>query len=374
MKEKIKIGIVTHYEVHNHGAQLQLFALLQILRAKGHAVYALRFEKDYRFMDSGAKNKYTISIKSVPYYIKYAAEQGLRKTLFNIRKKRIFDSFRIRNEILGEKHENFVGDLIIVGSDEVFSFETGVTDAFWGYGSVCKNVAAYSASFGPTTLNDVYEKGLNEYVTRALKNFASISARDSNSKEILETLGHGIVPLTCDPVILYGYKEELARCPKLNGEADYILLYSYDRNMNSENEISMIRGASKCFGLPVYSVGFYHSWCDKNINANPIELLWWFKNARYIITDTFHGSVLSLITESDFASFVRENANKLKNLLSEYGLENRIFNTDTELKSILKKQIDYKTINKALEQNRHKSTDYLEAVLGNAISKKEVTT
>lgn len=91
------IGIVTHYEVHNHGAQLQLFALIKVLAAHNYTAKALTFEKDYRYLDSSAKNKYRISIKSIPFYLKYLAQKGLKKTLFNIRKKKLFDDFRTDN-------------------------------------------------------------------------------------------------------------------------------------------------------------------------------------------------------------------------------------------------------------------------------------
>ena len=159
-----KIGIVTHYGVHNHGAQLQLYALLKILRSKGYSANALQFKKDYRFMDSEAEKKYSVSLKSVPFYLKYFKTNGLKKTFFNIKKKQIFDSFRQMNNVLGEKYEDFDGDLIIIGSDEVFSFETGVTDAFWGRNTKCKNITAYSASFGPTNLQEICDKGLEDYV------------------------------------------------------------------------------------------------------------------------------------------------------------------------------------------------------------------
>ena len=65
------IGIVTHYEVHNHGAQLQLFALIKEVEKKGFTAKALTFEKNYCYLDSSAKNKYKISIKSIPFYLKY---------------------------------------------------------------------------------------------------------------------------------------------------------------------------------------------------------------------------------------------------------------------------------------------------------------
>ncbi len=355
MKE---IGIVTHYGVHNHGAQLQLFALMNVLRENGYTAKALQFEKDYRYMSIEAKNKYSISLKSIPFYLKYLFSKGLKKTLFNIRKKVIFDNFRDKNKILGELYSEFKNDLIIVGSDEVFSVETGLTDAFWGNNSMCKNIISYAGSFGPTTIEEIQEKKLDDYITTAIKNFSSIAVRDRNSKKIIEFFSDTQATLTCDPVILYGYKKEISM-QKRKIEEDYILLYSYDNNMNSCEDIELVKTVAKKLNLPVYSIGFYHKWCDKNINADPIELLGYFKNAKYIITDTFHGTVLSLITESNFATKLRGNSNKLHNLLSEYKLENRIFTSSEECKKILLQEVKYNDVNKILEDNRTNSKKYL---------------
>lgn len=357
------IGIVTHYEVHNHGAQLQLFALIKVLLEHGYTAKALTFEKDYRYLDSSAKNKYKISIKSIPFYLNYLCKKGLKKTLFNIKKKRLFDKFRRENSILGCSYKDYDGELLIIGSDEVFSTEVGVTDAFWGVNSKAKTIISYAASFGPTTLDQIKSKKEEKYISQALNRFNRISVRDRNSFDIVKTLTQSEPQLVCDPVILYGYKNEIqktaAKCKKKN----FILLYSYDNNMNMPEEIKLVRSVSKYLNLPVYSFGFYHSWCDKNINASPLELLGYFKNATYIITDTFHGSVLSLITESDFAVMVRGNFNKLENLLQEYDLTSRIFKNENECKKILETKINYEIVNSKMEGYRKKSMDFLNSVL-----------
>ena len=361
--EKGNIGIITHYGVHNHGAQLQLFALLLILREKGFSVHALQFEKDYRYMERNAKNKYSISLKSIPVYVKYLFVNGLRKTAFNVQKKKIFDKFREVNDILGEQYEDFVGELAIVGSDEVFSFETGVTGAFWGVGSKAKKLISYAASFGSSSLQEIRDKKLDSFVVNGIKRFSALSVRDNNSAEIIKALSGVMSVKNCDPVIFYSYRkeiEEYARLVKIN--EPYILLYSYDNNMNFAEDIALVRTVAETKKLPVYSVGFYHKWCDKNINASPLELLGWFKNAEYIITDTFHGTVLSLITHSQFATKLRGNGNKLCNLLSEYDLENRIFTTADECLSILDTIVNYDAVENKMSHYRMESESYFSTI------------
>lgn len=358
------IGIVTHYGVHNHGAQLQLFALLTILRNKGYDCHALGFDKNYRYMDKSAANKYSISIKSIPYYLQYLLSEGFGKTLFNVKKKRIFDKFRNENYIIGDRYEAFDGDLIVVGSDEVFSFETGVTGAFWGVNNKAKKLVSYAASFGPTTSQEIHAKQLENFVLDGLKRFSSISVRDENSVDIVKKFSN-ITPIkNCDPVIFYGYQKEISEFAELVETSEpYILLYSYDNNMNDDQDIEIVKKIADEKNLPVYSVGFYHSWCDKNFNASPLELLGWFKNAEFIITDTFHGTVLSLITNSVFATKVRGNGNKICNLLKEYDLDNRIFSNYQSCAKILDTEIDYDFVCKRMTDYRQEADFYLNRVL-----------
>lgn len=357
------VGIVTHYEVHNHGAQLQLFALIKILSQKKIEAKALTFKKDYRYLGNSAANKYRISIKSVPFYLKYLCQKGLRKTLFNIKKKKLFDNFRSENSILGCSYNDYNGELLIIGSDEVFSTEVGLTDAFWGINSKAKKIISYAASFGSTTIEQIKSKNELEYISTSLNHFNKISVRDKNSFDIVNELT-GKNPISaCDPVILYGYKREIKQAPVKCKKENFILLYSYDNNMNKPEEIKLVRSVAKYFNLPVYSVGFYHYWCDRNINAKPLDLLSYFKNATYIITDTFHGSVISLITESNFAVFIRNNSNKLYNLLQEYDLTSRIFKSESECIKILETKIEYDSVNQKMETYRKKSMDFLNSVL-----------
>ncbi|MEE3484339.1 MAG: polysaccharide pyruvyl transferase family protein [Bacteroidales bacterium] len=359
-----RIGIITHYGVHNHGAQLQLYALMTTFRDKGHECHALQFEKNYCYMEKNALNKYKISIKSIPFYITYFWKQGLKKTLFNIRKKTIFDKFRVSYNILGEKYDEFYGDLAVVGSDEVFSFETGVTDTFWGINTKAKKLVSYAASFGPSTIQEIKDKKLDIYVSDALNHFDSLSVRDKNSQEIIKYFSGKDVDKHCDPVLLYGYKNEISEyAHKVKSNKPYILLYSYDNNMNDEQDIEMIRHISESTNLPIYSVGFYHKWCDKNINANPLELLGWFKNASFVITDTFHGTVLSIITHSSFATKIRGNSNKLYNLLSEYNLQNRIYTDIDSCKTILNLPIDYESVENSITSYRNDANKYLSGIL-----------
>lgn len=355
----MKIGIITHYDVHNHGALLQLNALIRILSSLGIEAQALQYDKNYDFLGINLKNKYNISIKSIYFYINYIKKEGLKKTLFNIKKKKTLDLFKKRNNLIGEYYSQTKNiDAIVIGSDEVFALHTGPTPILFGHASPCKFVFTYAASFGPTTIEDIKRLNCLSFVQSGINSLASISVRDLNSYNIIKELISRDVTIVCDPVILYGYSKEISLHTRINLPS-YILLYSYDKNMNTSQEIQEIRTIAEKNSLKIVSVGFYHSWCDYNINADPIKLLHYFCSAQKIITDTFHGSVLSIITNKEFAVKTRDNSNKLYNLLDEYNLTDRIITTSTTYEEIFQEKINYESVNKEIENRRKISMNFL---------------
>lgn len=359
----MKIGIITHYDVHNHGAVLQMYALEKVLNNLGNEAKGLTFSKNYDFLKKHAENKYNISLKSLSYYIGYLLEKGIKKTYFNYKKKQILDNFKLINKMLEEKNSKSKKlDAVFIGSDEVFSIETGLTPEFWGNNIKCKNIFSYAGCFGPTTLEFIKEKNAEEFIKKGINNLKEISVRDENSKEIIETLSDKKATLVCDPVILYGYIKEKENFNKKFNEK-YVLVYSYDNNMNKDNEIINIKKFAEKNNYKIYSVGFYHKWCDKNINCNPIELLEYISNSEIILTDTFHGTVISLIMNKEFVTKVHINSNKLGFLLREYECIERITKDFSDISEITIKKIDYKKVNKTINKKRELSMDYIKSCL-----------
>ncbi len=359
----MKIGILTYYGVHNHGALLQAFALQNVLESFGNSVEFLTFRRNYDNIPSGNEKKYQIGISSIPFFIDYLNENGIGTFKYNYMKRKKLNSFRNEKLKLGKRYSDCEVDSICIGSDEVFAIDVGINPFFYGHCLKNKNVFSYAGSFGQTTLKDIYNAGCDNLISSGLNSMKSIGVRDINSYQIAEKLSGKKPELLCDPVLLYGYKSEIENITHSNNSKPYILIYSYDKNMNKPNEISAIRSFAKSKGLKIYSVGYYHKWCDKNIAVSPIELLDWFKNAEFVITDTFHGSVISIITNSPFAAFVRNNANKLVFLLEQHGISDRIIKDFSGLNEIYGKKIDYSAVNQKVEENREKARNFLKKAL-----------
>lgn len=357
----MQVGILTYYGVHNHGAVLQANALKSVLQKLGHDVSFLSFERSYEYISAELTKKYKIGLSSVPYYFKFMQEKGIGNILYNVQKNRTLNAFR-KSRFHFVPYDQFDGDVTVIGSDEVFSLEIGYNPFMYGYGLKSRNVISYSGSFGPSTLEEIAEKGKTEQIRGGLDQFKAISVRDQNSQDIAKTLCGRDVPLTCDPVLLYGYKKEQKKYkPKA---PKYIAVYAYDHRMNDPEEVDAIRTYAKKHNLKVYSIAYYHRWCDRNINVDPIQLLAWMRNAELVVTDTFHGSVMSIICNSLMVVKTRENNEiKLSHLLNEYGLEGCKVKDFSELERIAKEPIDFEVVNRKVAEKRKESLSYLKNAL-----------
>ena len=359
----MKYGIITHYDVHNHGAILQMNALVKVLEQRfGITANMLQYTKNYDFLGSEKRYKYEFSINSIRHYINYLYLRGIRLFLFNIRKKIIFERFKKEEKLIGEYYSKCKDlDGIIIGSDEVFALHTGPTPALFGYALPSDNVFSYAGSFGPTKLADINSLHCTEFVKGGLAELKGLGMRDLNAINIAETLSGKKATLNVDPVILYGYEQELSLFRPV--EKKYVLVYAYEKRMNDKEEYQHIIDFARQKGLKVVCPGFYHKWADKNVNVNPIELLRWFKYAEYVITDTFHGAVISLITGRELAVKIRDNANKLRYLLSEYQLENRIIDNEWNLSEIFSSKLDTSRIKEEISLRRKESMEYLKSMI-----------
>lgn len=357
----MKYGIITHYDVHNHGALLQLNGVKKVLKNLGIEASALQFDKNYDFLGKDLKAKYEISFKSVGIYMKYFIEKGFGCFIYNFKKKHILDNFKKSESLIGNYYtEAGILDGVVIGSDEVFALHTGPTPVFFGHALPTNKVFAYGGCFGPTTIEEVEKLHCRAFVTSGLNCMAGLGMRDQNSIRIAEELTGKKAELVCDPVILYGYTEELENTVQTMKEP-YMIVYAYDGKF--EESAEEIKAYAKANGLKIVSPGFYQKWADVNINCDPVELLHWFKGAECVVTNTFHGCVMSIITEREMAVRMRGNTNKLLNLMNEYKIEERIFGDNKKLTDIFCKKVDWSVVNEQVKYRRAQSMDYLKRMI-----------
>jgi len=356
----MRIGILTHYEVNNQGAQLQMYALSEFLRSLGHEVVILTYEKNFDLVpEAGLKNN--VSIKSVPYYLKnYLLDKGVGLFTHNALKYEKLKTFRNKQYIFEQYDSNDL-DAVIIGSDEVFSIDVGINKMMYGIGLNAERVIAYAPAFGKATIADLKDNHCYEMIRDGLSGFTALSARDTHTQEMIYELTGRKAPIVGDPVILMDFD----RLPvyKNSIKKPYVLVYSYDANMKDPKEYEAIQTFAKRHHLLTVSAGTYHKWCDINVTCDPLEWIQYFRDAEFIITDTFHGFVTSLKTRRPFALYVRNTINpfKMRSLMEQTDTSEREFNefSFANLERIYSEKLDYDHIEKRIDSLKTAGEKYL---------------
>ena len=118
--------------------------------------------------------------------------------------------------------------------------------------------------------------------------------------------------------------------------------------------------------LKVYAIGDIQKCADRFVDCSPFEVLAYFRNAEEVITDTFHGSIFSVITHRPFTTLIRKsvgnsygNEEKLSDLLKRLGLANRMTTKIEDTENINEKAIDYAKVDEQLKAHREVAKEYL---------------
>lgn len=354
----MKVGILTWYKAINHGAVLQAYASCKVLESLGCEPIILDF--DWEIDDEKKENKWKKIKRRV-----FSITPTKLLWYFNMKKNlkvkvRVFNNFIEKELPVGKKYyEEKKLDAVYIGSDMVFDITEGYNPYMYGIGVPSNYIFTYAASFGYTT----YEKLMNSThkmeIIDALTQLKSIGYRDENTVSICNKLGNSVLKNeNIDPVLLYGFQKEIEKWDRKKWQKEnYILVYAYDSTMNDRKTVKQIKKIAQKENIRIISCGYYHKWCDECIPASPMEFVEMFLHAKYIVTDTFHGTVFSLIFHKNFASIIRKNGFKVKHLLDSVNLENRI--VKTEVRDVLKNKPNYTYFDKWIEKEREKSRNFI---------------
>jgi hypothetical protein len=362
----MKIGILTHYDVNNQGAQLQLYAMYHLLEDMGHRPVVLTYKKNYDFVPE-LERRNQITLASVPYILRnFLLAKGPRLTWHNVRKYTRNKRLRTRNL----RHAPYCMadiDAAIVGADEVFSLELGVNMMMFGHGVNTSNMIAYAPSCGQTDIERIEHYHCKALMSSGLRCFVALSARDKRTQEIIEALTGRSVERACDPALLYKFPIKSYALPRATPKCDYMVVYSYDARFTAKGEIEAIRNYAREHNLKCVSVGTYHGWCDINIPCNALEWLRCIAEAKVVVTDTFHGTIAAAITSRPMAIHYSKqvNASKMLDLVEHLGLNERMMRSVTyeELKRVFDTRQDMDALTKRIEAMREASMRYLHKAL-----------
>ena len=352
----MKIGILSMQRIKNYGSFLQAFALKKTLEELGGQVEFIDYKIEPPKVNNNIQEKKISTLRRIsmiPSKVFNKDYWRLRKLNanndFNERYEEFLKDLNIRSEY---NYDTSKLDMLVIGSDEVFNClqsnpDVGYSKDLFGYSSKAKRLISYAGSFGTTKLEKLGKYNCKEEIAQMLKRFDDISVRDENSGEIIKELVHREPNYNVDPVFLYDFSDYIKDVDvKLN---NYIVVYAYGGRITEEEQVEIKKFAKK-YNKKLVSIGTVQAFCDINIVLSPFELLAYIKNADFVITDTFHGSVFSIKYNKKFATIIREsNKQKLGDLLKRFDVYDRRVEKISNLENVINKEINYTEVNKLID-------------------------
>lgn len=357
--------------IANYGSFLQAYALKQLIQELGYEVEFVDYHvgvpvvKDE--VDNG--NKFVRKIEKGFEVFRYTAPFS-HKLAFIKYKQSFRKKYMPLLGVTNEMNYNPQLDCLVIGSDEVFNCiqknsNVGYSIELFGKDNRAKKLITYAASFGNTTLEKLKKYKKTDEIGMLLKRFDALSARDANSGAIIEQLTGKEPIYNLDPVLIYDYMNCCDKIPQMETNEKYMILYAYAGRI-SNSEADWIAAYAKKKRLKVYAIGGIQKCADRFIDCSPFEVLAYFKNAEEVITDTFHGTIFSVITHRPFTTLIRKsvgnsygNEEKLSDLLDRLGLGGRMTTNIEGVESINAQLIDYVQVDNFLQSQRVMAKEYL---------------
>jgi hypothetical protein len=365
----MKISVITRHAISNYGSILQTYAMQKVLQDMGHEVEIvdyIRNDEDYyeitkvliRKSEKWNKNFLTRAvyhaIQSPEYFIMGKKFKKFRRQYLNLSAR--YNSL----EELTEKKP--VADLYCTGSDQVWGpigDELYDPAYFLAYTDSDDFRFSYAGSFGKTALNEEAKMAYKYYLNRYYK----IAVREKSAIEIISSMGISGAEQVLDPTLLLSSKE-WSMLIKNEINKDYVLIYQLHSNSQMD---SYAKEFAKKTGLPLIRITLaMHQIARGGKLVLLPELgtfLSYIKNAKYMITDSFHGTIFSIIFGTQFIDVLPgETQTRNQSILELMGLTDRML-TDYSDFSFIDKKINYLRCNKILDDNKKSSVEYLKSTI-----------
>lgn len=360
------IAIVTMTEGFNLGNSLQNYALQKVLKELHFNPYTLISSDNYFHTNKSIltlfkKNTFK---RIIGFLINY---NNFRNYIFEISKKKLiyknFDKYiqfkQIKNSDLALISSEF--DFFIAGSDQIWNPEYRVSNFdFLTFAPYHKRVA-YAASFGI--------KNIPEHLKLKYKNWLEgikhISVREEAGVDIIQELTDRKPELLVDPTLLLNKQEwiNIMQKPSFQIPNKYILVYFLGKKDNYINEC--IKKLSESRKIDIVDI------FDKNndyvYRIGPAEFIYLIANAEFVFTDSFHGTIFSIIFTKQFIVAQRNEkidmSSRLNTLLQRFALSSRYIKDLNDYNNIINTKVNFENSRYILKKEYQKSEIYLKNAL-----------
>lgn len=360
-----KVGILTWHYYKNFGSQLQTYALVKMVRNMGIRCCVL----NYRNPKFGKSTFIKQIIQRLALILpeKIAEKVSNRLKLPELRFRSYFEetALSFTTEGLALQSKNF--DVIVCGSDQIWA--PNVFNPIYMLNFVGSGIrkVSYAASIG---LNDIPSQLVDSY-RRYLSSFHFISVREEKGKQLLKDKCGLDSSVVLDPTLMINVDHwcSIAVRPKI--QEDYIFCYFLNKNHNYSRHICEFAAKTS---LNVYTISEnpednVWSFTLSQAEIGPKEFIGLIANAHTVITDSYHGTIFSLLFHKRFLTLERFKSSdeisqnsRIQQLDKYFGIGVNIVNplTVTEL---IPRDMDWDEFEKKLSNLRILSLNYLKIAL-----------
>lgn len=338
-----KLGIITLPLHQNYGGVLQAFALCSALKMMGYNAYILA---------------------SAPQSMKDRVKQTLyRNSSFGRFVYTNIPCLKVDYGKLEQECQNHKIDTIIMGSDQIWRYDYLNTDIKFGgwIKSEDMKVLSYAASFGFDKWK--YQESDTKRIELLLKRFCAVSVREKSAVGICKSILNQNAIHVLDPTMLLSKADYLKIIPDKKDSSRYVFSYLLDDSNN--HNLNCVDYLKSNLGIDVKSVNLYKNKLLKRLckQTSIIEWLSLICYADIVITDSFHGTVFSILFHTPFYVLLnRKGGNtRLYSLLESFGLENRIICSVSDMN--LSDNIDWNDVEKRHMSLYHQSLTFLKEAL-----------
>ncbi len=369
-----KIVILTMKPLLNYGGILQAFALQKYLTSLGYDAYTT-YPTDQPLLSMVAINmkRFIRSLTLKTAYISVDEENNMigRNTSEYVKNYiRLVDFKKCV-----QKKPGYWGALI-VGSDQVWrSAYVNVRPYLFDF---AKNTdvlrVSYAASFGRDDMTE-YSTRLLGYTKELAGRFDAMSVREKSGIQLAEQYWEVRASQHIDPTMLIDkeiYDKQISTAGmRLKKLKDHVFVYILDRNDTNKRicrAIENLLNVQSYEILPERPISRKHFASNTSRYALPPVEQWLIgvRDAEYIVTDSFHGVVFSILYNKPFVVIANKlrGLSRLTSLLELFGLEDRLITSKEQIdETLINRQIDWAEVNAILDSERRRSHRYLIANL-----------
>lgn len=357
-----KAGIITIVDLTNYGNRLQNYAVSEVLKKKGIASETLNF------VECSPSTRVMCEIKQAFRAVPFIYDM----TLFimgkkSLKKKRIgcFNKFSrkylpVKIFCVDEKDDlkrlQNKYDYFVIGSDQIWNPEYGhAKKQDFAFFAKEEQKICFSPSFGVSSIKKEYQKE----IAKSLSGIPNISVRESTGIDIVKELSGKNAEVLIDPTMMLSADEwrKIKENPEVDMGKKYILSYFIGKR-TKEHDIKIKEWKEK-YGLEEYKL--LDEQDIKLYCANPGEFISLIEHAEIVCTDSFHGSVFSILFGKPFVVFQRNGdggrtSSRLDTLLGTFALTKRYVHNIEEADLFA---CDYAESYKILEKEREKVDKFL---------------